>query len=163
MIPIKRINVFIKRERIHLIVLLLALILMVLLGKLLGFWSIFFDALIVINFLIFVSYKKDVSIPIISKFLRQEYLRLKKRGLARSYWHRGYYRIIHCLILLFKDAQKSFALLIDEDQPLGIDFAKRPVNPKHRQKMQAVREQYLKDYFELHRRRGGRLCCRPAG
>ena len=75
------------------------------------YYSLGLYILLFIAIIIFTSYKKDISIPIAKTVLKKEHTRIKskqKQKNKKGIITKTYLKILHYLVLLFKNSQDSF-------------------------------------------------------
>ncbi|MEA2112796.1 MAG: hypothetical protein U9P50_02370 [Patescibacteria group bacterium] len=111
--------------------LLLAIPVLIFLWFLLGGWIIPTLLFIILATLTLISYYKDISIPVLRKLLKREYLRVKfslnnKRN--RTNLNKLYLKFLSYLILLFKSSEHSYLVIKEE---LLDKFTKTIHKPKH--------------------------------
>lgn len=81
------------------------------------YFSLGIIIVIAIGLAVFISYRKDISIPLIEVILKREYYRVKFKHSEkekRSIFVRAYLKVLYYLILLFKSSEDSFSLLKDD-------------------------------------------------
>ena len=81
------------------------------------YFSLGIIVIIAIGLAVFISYRKDISIPIIEVILKREYYRVKfkcNREEEKLIFVRLYLKFLYGLILLFKNSEDSFGLLKDD-------------------------------------------------
>ncbi|MDD5071214.1 MAG: hypothetical protein PHQ42_00535 [Patescibacteria group bacterium] len=86
-----------------------------------AFFSLAVCLAVVIGLAVFVSYKKNVSIPLVSIILKREYYRAKFKYLSKKnkktgkqFFIRFYLKILFYLILLFENSEEGFSAVKEE-------------------------------------------------
>jgi uncharacterized protein (TIGR02145 family) len=106
-------------------ILLFIFLALVALWYLVHLWVLLIALLIIVNLVIFVSYQKDMAVPFVESFLAKEYLRMKTalaKKSALSVIERQYQKVLQHFLILFLNSQKSFELLLWNDEAFGIKF-----------------------------------------
>lgn len=139
----------------------------------LGYWSLLICLVLFLNVLIYISYKNDVSIPVLGSVLQKEYSRVKlkidKMQALEEKTHsvytisfifafyKAYLKVLYYLILLFRGSAEGFKTVVDQSSPFGIKFSQAGLAFSLDGLPQEVRQAYLEEYFNIVKKRQKRV------
>jgi len=112
------------------------------------YYSIGLYILLALGIAIFISYKKDLSIPLIKKVLEREYHRVKFKHCKKEKKPiiiRIYLETLYYLILLFKSSEESFYTLKED---IFIEFSELADGIKEKKKKRSI---FVRAYLKFLR------------
>ncbi len=129
-------------------------------GTILRWWSIPLYFLVAFIVFVYISYRRDKTIPGLGgDWLHREYEKARREVARDGNNHLSFWRLkfFYILVLLFKSSEESFLLVVNKESPLGIDFSKSPRTKILKEKLAQTRQAYLEEYFTIHQQKQKRV------